>query len=124
MKKLRVIITCLMPGYSGCALTGEFAVRIRSGSDPALSAGRNYVLRPGDKDVSSDQHFSELAGYVRRTLAELDYKEVETAPHIIILLRYGLDSPSFDIKDLVRPALLNSNGAVPIALVAYGPPPR
>jgi hypothetical protein len=105
----------------GCAATGEFVVRLRSVSDPALSAGRNYILLPGDKDVSSDPHFGELAGYVRRTLAELDYREVETASaDIIILLRYGLDPSSIDIKHLVRPALLNSNGAIPMAPLAYG----
>jgi hypothetical protein len=123
MEKLRVIITCLMVWLLvGCAATGEFAVRIRSTSNPALPAARNYVLLPGDKDVSSDPQFGELAGYVRRTLAELDYSEVETASaDIIILLRYGLDTSSLDIKDLVHPALLNSNGAVPIApAVAYG----
>ena len=123
MKKLRVIITCLVAWLLvGCALLGGFAVRIRSVSDPVRSAGRNYVLLPGDKDVSSDPHFGELAGYVRRTLAELDYKEVERASaDIIILLRYGLSSSSIDMKHLVRPAVLNSNGAVPMApAVAYG----
>jgi hypothetical protein len=123
MKKLRVIITCLLAWLLvGCAATAEFAVRIRSVSDPARSAGRNYVLLPGDKDVSSDPQFGELAGYVRRTLAELDYREVETASaDTIILLRYGLDPSSIDIKQLVRPALLNSNGVVPVApAVAYG----
>jgi hypothetical protein len=70
------IITCLAAWLLlGCA--ARYAVRIRSISDPALPAGRNYVLRPGDKDVYSDRQFSELAVYVQRTLGELDYREVE-----------------------------------------------
>jgi hypothetical protein len=125
MKKAKAIIICLAAwSLLGCAATSEFAVRIRSVSDPALSAGRNYVLRPGDKDVSSDQQFGELAGYVRRTLAELDYREVEApdSADIVVLLRYGLDPSSIDLHHLVRPTPYLPNGAIPIVpAIVYGP---
>ena len=116
----KAIITCLAWLLLGCA-TG-YAVRIRSISDPALPVGRNYVLLPGDKDVSSDRQFGELAGYVRRTLAELDYREVEVpdSADILVLLRYGLDPSSIDLNHLIRPT--RSDGAIPIVpAVAHGP---
>ena len=123
------IITCLAAwSLLGCAATAEYAVRLRSISEAALPAGRNYVLRPGDKDVSSDQQFGELAGYVRRTLAELDYREVEApdSADIVVFLRYGLDPSSIDLDHLVHRTRYLTNGAIPIApAIAYGPgPPR
>ncbi len=121
MKK--AIITCLAAWLLlGCA--AGYAVRIRSISDPVLPAGRNYLLLPGDKDVSSDRQYGELAGYVRRTLAELDYREVEIpdSADILVLLRYGLDPSSIDLNHLIRPTRYLPDGATPmVSAVAYGP---
>jgi hypothetical protein len=123
MKK--AIITCLAAwSLLGCAATAEYAVRIRSIGDPALPAGRNYVLRPGDKDASSDRQFGELAGYVRRTLAELGYREVEVpdSADIVVLLRYGLNPSSIDLDRLVRPTRYRPDGAIRIVpAIAYSP---
>ena len=125
MKKVRAIITCLAAWLLlGCATTSEYAVRIRSISNPALPAGANYVLLPGDKDVSSDQQFGELAAYVRTMLTELHYKEVEVpeSADIVVLLRYGLNPSSIDLDRLVRPTRYIPDGAIPIMpAVAYDP---
>ena len=126
MKESGVIITCLVAlVLTGCAATTRYSVRIRSISDAAHSAGTNYVLRPGTKDVSSaDRQFGELAGYVRRMLAELDYTEVKTpdVADIVVLLRYGLDTSSMDRDRLARRTLYMTGGAVPVVpAVAYVP---
>jgi len=130
MKRLSVLTTCLVAWLLvGCALTtGDLAVRIRSVSDPVRSAGKNYVLLAGDKDVSSDPHFGELAGYVRRTLAELGYREVGApSADVIIFLRYGSDTCTIDCNALVRPALYVPDGPtqqlVPVAAYESGSTP-
>ena len=125
MKKLGIIILCVAAWLLlGCAATSEYVVRIRSISQPALSTGTNYILLPGNKDASSDdQEFDQLAVYVRRTLTELQYREVDPSDSvdIIVLLSYGLDPSSINL-DRLHPTLYIPDGALPIMpAVAYGP---
>ena len=125
MKKSSVIVVCFAALLLlGCAAMSEFVVRIRSISHPALLTGTNYVLLPGNRDISSDdQEFGQLAVYVRRTLSDLQYKEVETrdSADIIVLLSYGLDPSSIDLKHFAHPAVYIPDGALPVMpAVIYG----
>jgi hypothetical protein len=124
MSKRLALVSCLAALlFLGCTAVSTYVIRIRATSTRALPVGLKYVLLPGNKGGYADQEFEEYAGYVRKVLTELLYTEAETPDSAdnIILLSYGLGTPSINADPLVRPALYETSKATKIiSAVAYG----
>jgi len=96
MKKALVLVLVIgVLASIGCSIVHEHGARVRSSGTFSSLSCMSYVLLPAENDGADTAEFRELAGYVKRALARLNFSEARgpDVADLVIFLSYGLGNP-------------------------------